>query len=238
MNLIKRLCAASILSGAVISTANATLESRLGGQAYYDTDLNITWLADANAGKGTVFDNFGSNNDGLMTGYSANDWVTSITVDGITGWRLPNLDVNGDRVFNIDVNSSVFDMQFLATCLSGDISGCADNELGYLYWVEGITSAAPGPFVNVQPYFYLSENIHSGSNVWEMLFGGSDSGSYGAQLLDNPFYAWAVHDGDVASSIPEPEIYAMLLSGLGLFGFMAGRRKKTLNQCTDIISKS
>lgn len=30
------------------TTAHAALESRLGGQAHYETDLNTTWLANAN----------------------------------------------------------------------------------------------------------------------------------------------------------------------------------------------
>lgn len=203
-----------ILSIGLVSTANATLESRLGGKAYYDTELNITWLADANAGKGTVFD---YDNDGLMTGYFASDWVNSINIDGITGWRFPNLDRNGDRVFNIDVNSSVFDMQFNDTCFNGNTAGCSDNEMGFLYWVEGVTPTTPGPFINIQPYLYISENIHSGFNVWEISF---YDGSYGAQLAGNLFHAWAVHDGDVALLIPEPEMYAMMVLGLAvLLGF-------------------
>ncbi|PTQ76734.1 putative secreted protein with PEP-CTERM sorting signal [Nitrosomonas oligotropha] len=210
-----------ILSISLASTANATLESRLGGKAYYDTELNITWLADANAGKGTVFD---YDNDGLMTGYFANEWVNSINIDGITGWRFPNLDRNGDRVFNVDVNSGVFDMQFNDTCFNGNTSGCSDNEMGYLYWVEGITPATSGPFMNIQPYLYISENIHSGSNVWEISF---YDGSYGAQLVGNLFHAWAVHDGDVASlPIPEPQTYLMFLAGFGLLGFMLRLRTR------------
>jgi len=49
----------------VSGAANAALVSRLGGLAVYDTDLNITWLANANA------------------------WASGLTVGGFSGWRLP-----------------------------------------------------------------------------------------------------------------------------------------------------
>jgi len=61
----------------LISTANAALSSSLGGLAVYDDDLNITWLADADA------------NNGRMTWLDANAWAASLTVGGFTDWRLP-----------------------------------------------------------------------------------------------------------------------------------------------------
>jgi hypothetical protein len=36
--------------------ANAALQSRLGGQAYYDTTKNLTWLADANRAQTSGYD--------------------------------------------------------------------------------------------------------------------------------------------------------------------------------------
>jgi hypothetical protein len=33
---------------------------------------------------------------------------------------------------------------------------------------------------------------------------------------------------DLVSAVPEPEIYAMMLAGLGLMGFVARRRKQQL----------
>jgi hypothetical protein len=33
----------------VTLSSNAALDSRLGGLAYYDTEADLTWLADANA---------------------------------------------------------------------------------------------------------------------------------------------------------------------------------------------
>lgn len=109
-------------------------------------------------------------------------------------------------------------MEFLATCYGGDTSGCLDNEVVYLYWVEGITASTPGPFINVQPYVYLSETQHIGDNFFHFGFG---NGLHGAQLIGNLFHVWAVHDGDVALlPIPEPQTYLMFLTGLGLLGFM------------------
>jgi len=46
------LLAATLSAGLLAATAaNATLVSALGGQVVNDTDLNITWLADANYAK-------------------------------------------------------------------------------------------------------------------------------------------------------------------------------------------
>ena len=47
-------------------TANSALLERLGGLAYYDDVADLTWLADANAGAGSVYDNGVSTTDGLM----------------------------------------------------------------------------------------------------------------------------------------------------------------------------
>lgn len=67
-------------------SVNAALVGRLaateGGtdyQAYYDTEADITWLADANAG-------------GAMSWSEANTWVDSLIVDGKGSWRLPTSD--------------------------------------------------------------------------------------------------------------------------------------------------
>lgn len=45
--------------------------------------------------------------------------------------------------------------------------------------------------------------------------------------IPNYEYYYGVTVGDLTSAVPEPETYAMLLAGLGLLGFMAGRRKES-----------
>ena len=67
-----------IVASGVSSVSNAALVDR-GGGLIYDTDLNITWLANGNA-------------NGLMDWWQANDWASGLTVDGVSGWRLPITD--------------------------------------------------------------------------------------------------------------------------------------------------
>ena len=71
----------SVISAAILATssmANATLESRLDGDAYYDSDLDITWLTNANISGMHDW-------DFLMA------WVSTLDIDGVTGWRLPSI---------------------------------------------------------------------------------------------------------------------------------------------------
>jgi len=91
------------------STADSALMSRLGGQAVYDTDFNITWLADANYAQTSGYDT-----DGKMNWTTANAWAASLNIGGYTGWRLPTADPACGTDFN-----------------------CITNELGHLFYTEG-----------------------------------------------------------------------------------------------------
>lgn len=190
----------STLSHAVI----LPLELRLGGLAYYDPNLDVTWAADANM-------------NGLMTWYEASSWVSGLNIGGVGGWRLPSMNLNGDL--------------FAANCFDGGVAGCDANELGYLYWEEGITSATPAPFANLlaggpyQSYWsstQLDPAFIAGGGVYyeSMNFG---DGLIGASAAENPGLAWAVRDGDI-SSVPVPA--AVWLFGSGILGLMGVARKK------------
>lgn len=100
--------------------AQAALLSRLGGAAVYDTDLDITWIADANLAAsnsfgldydvelgtfdmGTII--VGGNEatlsgtsiihaDGTMNWGGALEWVSAMNAAnylGVSDWRLPNI---------------------------------------------------------------------------------------------------------------------------------------------------
>ena len=187
-----------------VDTLNAVLEGRLETspgsgvyQAYYDPKLDITWAANANINGKDTWDNQVA-------------WAASLTIGGVGGWRLPSTDVNGDGI--------------VVDCFGGGVSGCEDNEMGFLFWEEGITQSSPGPFSNLQAnYWSGTEYIPGDIYGW-----GFDFTSLGEQFTDHKtdtYYSWAVHSGDVGA-IPVPA--AVWLFGSGLMGLVwVARRQKT-----------
>ncbi len=103
-------------------------------------------------------------------------------------------------------------------CFGGGVTGCSDNEMGFLFWEEGITGASPGVFSNVQSILYWSgtEYAPDPSHAWAFLF---SFGGQGVFSEGDGLFAWAVHSGDVgAASVPEPGTVALM--GLGLMGLL------------------
>jgi hypothetical protein len=165
-------------------------------EAFYDMNLDITWAADANL-------------NGIDTWNNQVAWVTGLTIGTVSGWRLPSADVDGDGS--------------LVNCQGGGVSGCADNEMGYLYWEEGITAAAPGPFNNIQPNSYWTSTEINQTAAMVFSFGGGSQTFFDKSSLG--FFAWPVHSGDVGAVIPVPA--AVWLFGTGLIGLIGiARRKK------------
>lgn len=115
-----------LLLGLAISS-HAILIDR-GGGMIYSTDLNVTWLQDANYARTSNFDQ-----DGLMNWYQAMEWVESLEYAGYDDWRLPTFD---------PVNQSQCDVSTL-------------HEMRYLLYTElgndcSSSSDFYGPFINVR----------------------------------------------------------------------------------------
>jgi len=181
-------------------------------EAYYDTDLNITWLADANY-TGTAMD-----------WTTANSWAEGLY--GNSGWRLPYTNpVNGttynyygspyngtsDRGFNISAPGTMYagstgsEMAHLFHNTLGDIGYCGPSnstEFTCNGWQPGYGLTNSGPFSNIQSYFYWSATMFAPSTDGAWLFGFHDGEqTTGGTGIDFTFYAWAVHDGDVGTAI-------------------------------------
>lgn len=171
-------------------------ESRLGGLAYYDPNLDITWAVDANI-------------NNLMDWNTAKDWAASLTIGGISGWRLPHADVNADGT--------------VVDCNGGGAAGCADNEMGFLYWEEGITTVDPNPFSDVRSGVYWS-GTESGSDPSRAWAFGFNMGNQATNSKTGTNYAWAVRDGDI-STVPVPAAVWLLASGLVGLIRLSRRRK-------------
>ena len=210
-------------------SAQAALEGRLpvtpGGvdyQAYYDTDRDLTWLADANLAASNTFGVGGILSSGEMDWATANLWIAAMNADGGSGylgyndWRLP-------ETITPDPNCSFFDAFG---------SGCVLSEMGHLNNVEGIfwssPQAAGNPFTNLQfnSYWSATENALNPGQAWVYGFdlGGQDVFNKTATGGVN---AWAVRSGDV-SIVPLPASLVLATSGwcLLLGGRLFGNRRR------------
>lgn len=204
----KTLIAATCVSLTLFSvSAGAALLGRLaatpGGtdyQAYYDTDADLTWLADANAA-------------GAVTWVGADAQAAGLNIDGVTGWRLPTT-MQPDTTCSDNTKGA---SQFFGT-------GCTGSEMGHLYNVDGITLAAPGLFSNVQSAYWSGTAFAPDTDqVWAFFF---ESGFQGFNAKNFDLSAWAVQSGDV-SAIPVPA--AVWLFGSGLLGLLGMARRKSAN---------
>jgi hypothetical protein len=169
--------------------------------AFYDDQLDITWTADANI-------------NGSDTWGNQVSWAATLTVGGVGGWRLPNMDVDGDN--NIVI------------CSSGAQAACMDNEYGHLFYYgegttsgSGITNTTPGPFSNVGPFRYWS-GTQSADEITEAWVHTFNFGGSVENVKTNPDPAWAVHDGRAV--VPVPASVWLFGSALGLLGWLRRRR--------------
>jgi len=227
---------------AVVVSGQGTWESTLLGrdldgdastfEAYYDTTLDITWLADANAARTS-----GLPYGGSLTWAEANTWVTSLDVNGVTGWRLPtNTPINGSTYIMAASNNATTDTGFAGNAGWVDSTGKPVSELGHMFYVTlgNLGNCAPddstscvkqtgldnsGPFSNIVRDYWSGSELDS-SSVWYFDFvNGYQSGA----ANDFSFDAWAVRSGDI-SAVPVPA--TALLFGSGLLGLLGIARRK------------
>ena len=189
---------------------NAALVGRLADadgvyQAVYDSDMDITWLADANYAA-----TMGHDSDGRMNRNAAQDWIALLNAAhhlGANDWRLPLSD--GCTGYN-----------------------CTGSELGHLFYSEFGGQAGNGaptpPLVDADLALfsnlatagsYWSGSEYAGVAAWAFEFGPYDTGRQMYFSMDTQFYVWAVRAGDVAAptAVTSSALAVPLPAGLGLF---------------------
>lgn len=238
---IKRAAVTVLFAGlGFTEVSSASLFDR-GGGMIYDSDQNITWLADANLFKTQLSGNTNLVNDII----AANNGVihdTPNAFDGYTGtYNLTDLDFhtyNGKMTWwgaQAWANSLVyggFDDWRLPTTNPAELGyNNTGSEMGHLFYTDmgstadqSITNTANyNLFSNVQFYVYWSGPERTGDPkaAWDFFTTSGPINGFGYKGVQ--LYAWAVRSGDVAS-IPVPAAIWLFTSGLGLLSF-ANRRK-------------
>lgn len=193
-------------------SAHGALVDR-GGGLVYDTDRNITWLADGNYAMTSGYDA-----DGLMWDYQFWSWASNLSYGGYSDWRLPTSD----------------------QCQGYN---CSNSELGHLFYVElgGVAgeditlthNANYSLFQNLQSGLYVTSTTlpydRYGDCAFVMDFG---SGYQEAICGGTMTYALAVRDGDVAGAPPPPPPPAIPLPaaawllGSGLLGLSVAFKRR------------
>ena len=210
--LILALLAGLALSGAAHATLiGRDLNGSIGSfEAYYDTDLDITWLANTNV-------------NGQMNWANAMAWAANLSyTDGVNtydNWRLPTT-LQPDS----SCGNQIGGVSYGYNCTGSEMGHLFYSELGGTARLSILTSADPdlAKFTNLlaSAYWSATEYAPGTGDAWSFSFSGGFQEEYGE---GSQFYALAVSPGDVAV-VPEAETYALMLAGLGLIGWRVRRR--------------
>lgn len=212
-------------------------------EAYYDTVLNVSWLADANFAMTSGYDA-----DGLMTWNEADTWASNLSVFGVTGWRLPsdtplngtsidylNLSVDGttdlgwaDRVGWVDAaGNPLSELANMFSVTLGNLSECAFGDWGCLSGSPqpgfGLTNT--GPFSNLLAGAYWSGTTFNAGYLNAVTFDMASGARLNSDAVFSQ-YAWAVRDGDIVGTVSVPEPAALALFGAGLLTMLLGSRRR------------
>lgn len=176
-----------------------------GAEAYYDIDLNITWLADASL-------------MGTLPLYEANH--RSFEVYGTTGWGVPSTPCG---IYDC------MELPYEDWYLAANFHHLFSITLGNSTENYNFESANTGPFLNVTKGLYAAPGpiAHCGGGGCTQAF----DASVGHAILrfassDEEVGIWLIHGGDIGQAMPVPEPSSLALGIIGALFFSAFHKNR------------
>lgn len=197
-------------------------------QAYYDTDLNITWLADANLAGTETFglDYVYFFSEGNTNWTVAQRWINALNGAewlGLSNWRLPIVTDTGtpgcnyanlgtDCGWNVDPATGELAHLFYTTL--GNQSGVDTHGANRpCLFTECWTNT--GPFSNVYGiYWYRTRDALDSGKAWIFI----DNGAQDTISTGIPQHMWPVSPGDQLA-VPLPAAGWLLAPAFNLTGW-------------------
>lgn len=135
---VKKLLTALAGGLVLMGSSQAALIDR-GGGMIYDSDLQITWVQNANLATGSVYDDGASTVDGRMSWINAKAWAENLVYGGFSDWRLPTTSpVNGVALQPIydpaDHWTGTRDVSYNVSAPASAYPGSKGSELAYMYY--------------------------------------------------------------------------------------------------------
>ena len=170
----------------IAGRAHATLIDLHNGLVYDSID-GIAWTQNANLSPFSTW-------DGIQT------WGSSVTVAGLTGFRVASLNEYLNLYRQLD-----------------GLGVCRDLPVGLSECTGNV-----GPFTNIQSEYWSSTGTIQPGFAWFFPF---QDGLFTVENKSFQLAGWAV----VPFAIPEPSSWLLLLAGLALWAFTLRPRLQSLN---------
>jgi hypothetical protein len=183
--------------------------------AFYDTTLNITWLANFRTLTGLV---------SKVDWDTANRWATTTSFFGLSGWRLPTTNDTGrsgcqfsysgsDCGFNVDTSTGNPVNSELAHLFYVTLGNLADCDKTGSCGVASLGVFSTGNLTNYSIDGYWSGTAVALDSNFAWYFGSITfpvPGYQGTLRKDVALRAVAVHPGDVGTPMPLPSTAALI----------------------------